>query len=79
MARSWPNTKDQTPYLAIRRCNIRASADNSLNAYLLIFGKGFSGTLKFVDVCEVLHEHETPMPVKFGPAVYDPHFFQGTS
>ena len=50
-----------------------------MNAYLLIFGKGFSGTLKFVDVCEVLHEHETPMPVKFGPAVYDPHFFQGTS
>ena len=24
MARSWPNTKDQTPYLAIRRCNTRA-------------------------------------------------------
>ena len=23
MARSWPNTKDQTPYLAIRRCNTR--------------------------------------------------------
>ena len=23
LARSWPNTKDQTPYLAIRRCNTR--------------------------------------------------------
>ena len=23
MARSWPNTKDQAPYLAIRRCNTR--------------------------------------------------------
>ena len=33
MARSWPVTKDQTPHLAIRRCNTRKTTFFSLVPY----------------------------------------------